>query len=322
MKQYLLPIERFKEPIEFANAQLKIFWLPDEIKVEKDIQDVLVEFSESERHGVITTLKLFSLYETHAGDEYWGNRFKKIFDGAEFHRMAAVFAMFELSVHAPFYNKINQLLHIDTPEFYLSYLDNPVLKSRIEHISEIINSDDDLLSLAMFSLVEGAVLYSSFAFLKHFQSQGKNKVTNLVRGIDFSLRDENIHSLAGAWCFKHKSHGADPQYIKILEEIIITGAKKIYEHESEIIKMIFEKGHISGITEHQLDSFVQSRINVCMKQLGFSKIYDVKYNPIAEWFDKGNQDFKYVDFFTGMGNQYHRDWDSTAFVWKKGNNNE
>jgi ribonucleoside-diphosphate reductase beta chain len=93
--------------------------LPEEVNVEKDIQDVLVNFTPAERHGVITALKLFSLYETHAGDEWWGGRFKEMFDGAEWHRMAATFAMFELAVHGPFYNKINQLLHLDDENFYL-----------------------------------------------------------------------------------------------------------------------------------------------------------------------------------------------------------
>jgi ribonucleotide reductase beta subunit family protein with ferritin-like domain len=40
IERHLLPIEEYKEPVEFANEQLKIFWLPDEVKVEKDIQDV------------------------------------------------------------------------------------------------------------------------------------------------------------------------------------------------------------------------------------------------------------------------------------------
>ena len=40
IEKHLLPIEEYKEPIQFANDQLKIFWLPDEIKVEKDIQDI------------------------------------------------------------------------------------------------------------------------------------------------------------------------------------------------------------------------------------------------------------------------------------------
>jgi ribonucleotide reductase beta subunit family protein with ferritin-like domain len=321
IEKHLLPVEENKEPVEFANKQLHIFWLPDEVKVEKDIQDVLVNFSPAERHGVITTLKLFSLYETHAGDEYWGGRFKKMFDGAEFHRMASVFAMFELAVHAPFYNKINQLLHIDTPEFYLSYQNSEVLNNRMEHIGQIIDDKDDLVSLGMFSMVEGVVLYSSFAFLKHFQSQGKNKLMNLVRGINFSLRDENLHALAGAWCFKHKwnklgNGDIAKAYKEDVEAKIRAGAQKIYEHEREIIRMTFAEGKIDGITEHQLDNFVQSRINECLKQLGLKKMYDVKYNPIAEWFYKAINDYSFNDFFSGMGNQYHRNWDETSFVWK------
>ena len=326
LQKHLLPINETNEPVEFADKQLKIFWLPDEIKVEKDVQDVLVNFTEAEKHAVITTLKLFSIYETHAGDEYWGGRFKQMFDGAEFHRMASVFAMFELAVHAPFYNKINQLLHIDTPEFYMSYLDSEVLQERVKHIGEIIDDPDDLISLAAFSMVEGAILYSSFAFLKHYQSQGKNKLMNVVRGINFSVRDENLHSVAGAWAFRYaleKMKGTTTDfdlYKKSIEEKIRQVARKIYEHECQIIAMLFEKGKIEGITAHQLENFVQSRINECLKQLGFAKEYDVKYNPIAEWFYKGINDYTFNDFFSGMGNQYHRNWDQSAFTWKVENN--
>lgn len=318
LPKHLLPIEEYKEPITFANEQLKIFWLPDEVKVEKDIQDVLVNFSPAEKHGVVHNLKLFSLYETHAGDEYWGGRFKKMFDGAEFHRMASVFAMFELAVHAPFYNKINQLLHIDTPEFYLSYQDNEVLTARMAHINDIINDPDDLVSLAMFSMVEGVILYSAFAFLKHFQSQGKNKMMNLVRGINFSLRDENIHSIAGAWCFlyKVKKLGLTKDQLSVIEDKIRIGATKLYEHEIEIAKMTFSEGPIEGVTEKQIVHFVESRVNECLKQLGFKKMFEVKYNPIAEHFYKTINDYSFNDFFTGMGNQYHRNWDESAFVWK------
>jgi len=328
LQKHLLPINETNEPVEFADKQLKIFWLPDEIKVEKDVQDVLVNFTEAEKHAVITTLKLFSIYETHAGDEYWGGRFKQMFDGAEFHRMASVFAMFELAVHAPFYNKINQLLHIDTPEFYMSYLDSQVLQERVKHIGEIIDDPDDLVSLAAFSMVEGAILYSSFAFLKHYQSQGKNKLMNVVRGINFSVRDENLHSLAGAWAFRYRleklkqelTPAAFELHKMAIETKIRLVARKIYEHECQIIAMLFEKGKIEGITAHQLENFVQSRINECLKQLGFAKEYDVKYNPISEWFYKGINDYTFNDFFSGMGNQYHRNWDQTAFTWKVENN--
>lgn len=325
LDKHLLPINERPEPVEFADQQLKVFWLPDEIKVEKDVQDVLVNFTEAEKHAVITTLKLFSIYETHAGSEYWGGRFKDMFDSAEFHRMASVFSMFELAVHAPFYNKINQLLHIDTPEFYMSYLDNPVLKDRVAHIGEIIDHPDDLISLAAFSMVEGVILYSSFAFLKHYQSQGKNKLLNIVRGINFSVRDENMHSQAGAWAFKYKldqlkqTLPADEfEVIKdAIDHQVREVARKIYEHECQIIAMLFEKGDIKGITAHQLENFVQSRVNDCLKELGFTKEYEVKYNPIAEHFYKGINNYQFNDFFSGQGREYNRNWDESAFVWNK-----
>lgn len=318
MEKHLLPINGRAEPVEFAEQQLKVFWTADEVKVEKDVQDVLVNFTEAEKHAVITTLKLFSIYETHAGDEYWGGRFKTIFDGAEFHRMASVFAMFELAVHAPFYNKINQLLHIDTPEFYMSYLNDPVLKSRVEHIGAMISDPDDLVSLAAFSLVEGAILYSNFAFLKHYQSQGKNKLMNVVRGINFSVRDENIHSVAGAWSFKFlksKRNLTSKQELQ-LEEKIRAVVQTIYNHEQQIIAKLFERGDIKGITAHQLECFVQSRLNECLKELGYEKEYDVKYNPIAAWFYDGINKFQFNDFFSGQGREYNRNWDQSGFVWK------
>jgi ribonucleoside-diphosphate reductase beta chain len=320
IENYLLPINERKEPIEFADKQLKVFWTAEEVNVEKDIQDVLVNFTESEKHAVITTLKLFSIYETHAGSEYWGSRYKGMFNGAEFHRMASVFSMFELAVHAPFYNKINQLLHLDTPDFYMSYLDSPTLKARVEHIGEIIDHEDDLISLAAFSMVEGVILYSSFAFLKHYQSQGKNKLMNIVRGINFSVRDESLHSTAGAWSFKYKmsQNNYSDQYKKEIEVKVRQAANRIYEHECQIIAMLFEKGDIKGITEHQLECFVQSRVNLCLAELGFEKEYDVKYNPIATWFYDGINKFQFNDFFSGQGREYNRNWDETQFLW---NNN-
>ena len=315
LEEHLIPIYNDKKIVEFADAQLKIFWLPEEIKVEKDVQDVLTNFTESEKHAVISTLKLFSLYETHAGDEYWGDRFKKIFSGAEFHRMASVFSMFELAVHAPFYNKINELLYINTPDFYLSYKENPALKDRIDHVSEMINDENTLVSLGSFSMVEGVILYSSFAFLKHYQSQGKNKLMNVVRGINFSVRDENLHAEASAYCFRKLAEKVSKQELEQVEKKIRETAKRLYAGEQKIIEMLFEKGKIEGITPHQLENFVQSRVNHCLKQLGFAKEFEVSYDPISSWFYKGINDYQYNDFFAGTGKEYNRNWDETGFEW-------
>lgn len=312
-------VEVYKEPVEFTNQQLKVFWLPDEIKVEKDIQDILVNMTEAEKHGVITTLKLFTLYELKAGSEYWGGRFKQEFQRPEFQRMAATFSMFELAVHKPFYQKINELLHLHTDDFYNSYADDEVLKERIKFINDVIDDNDMLYSLAGFSFVEGAILYSSFAFLKHFQAAGSNKLLNIVRGINFSVRDENIHALAGAWVFKEMFKEANiTGTLKevLLKEAIRKLAHNVYLHECRIIDMVFEKGAMDGITPIQMKRFVESRINQCLHELGMPKVFEVDYNPIADWFYKGINGFTFNDTFSGVGNSYVRTWDEASFVYK------
>lgn len=309
----------YPQAVEFTNKQLKIFWLPDEIKVEKDVQDILVNMTPAEKHGVITTLRLFTLYELKAGAEYWGGRFMRLFPRPELMRMASTFSMFELAVHKPFYNKINELLHLNTDEFYLSYVNDPVLADRMAFIDEIVSGDDPLMSLAGFSMVEGAVLYSSFAFLKHFQSKGKNKLNNVVRGINFSVRDENLHSTGGAWAFKQLLEEMSPgeEYMAQLQGKIMAVAQRLFDHEHRIVDMIFEKGDIEGVTKEEMQTFVKSRLNVCLSQLGMTPVFSVdpEEDRVSAWFYRGINNYGYNDFFAGAGKEYNRNWDESGFTW-------
>jgi ribonucleotide reductase beta subunit family protein with ferritin-like domain len=310
-------LTQYPEVEAFTKQQLSIFWLPDEVKVEKDVQDVLVNMTPAEKHGVTTVLKLFTQYELKAGAEYWTGRFKRKFPRPEFQEMAATFGMFELAIHKRFYQKINELLFLHTDEFYGSYGEDPVLAERMKYIDDVVSHPNDLVSLAGFALVEGAILYSSFAFLKHFQQQGKNKLLNLVRGINFSVRDENLHSMAGAWVFKKllEETNGSPEYLGDIEERVYDMAEALYAHECRIVDMIFEEGPIDGINQIQLYRFVASRINAVLETLGYEGLYPVTDNPIAEWFYKAINSYTFNDFFSGMGSQYHRDWDEQAFTW-------
>lgn len=313
---YISLLEQDKNVAKFTKDQLSIFWLPDEPKVEKDIQDILVNMTEAEKHGVLTVLRLFSLYELQAGEEYWANRFKKMFpERIEYIKMANAFSFFETNIHLPFYNRINELLNINTDDYYKSYVEDTTLKERMEFIDKVVSSSDDLYSLAVFSMVEGVILYSSFAFLKHFQSKGKNKLLNVVRGINFSVRDENLHSIGGAYAFKEKLktyEGDKENLIKTIYE----AARQLCEHEFRIVDMIFEQGHIDGITDKQLKHFVESRVNLVLQQLGLNNLYEVTYNPIADWFYSGITGFQYNDFFSGIGASYSREWSESEFVWE------
>lgn len=307
--------EKYPTAIKAAETQLDIFWHPNEIAVEKDINDMRVNLTDSEYHGVMTVLKLFTIYELFAGAEYWGDRVMKDFPRPDIQRMASAFSFFELNVHAPFYDKINKLLGLSSEDFYTGYVNDPVLKDRMDFVDKYVNHENTLVSLGVFSMVEGAVLYSSFAFLKHFQNNGKNKMVNIGAGIAFSVRDEALHAKGGAWLFRELSSelGLSDSEKNVVENKIYKAAEKVYEHESRIIDMIFEKGDIKGITKVQLNNFVKSRINECLLDLGLEKIYEVKYNPISDWFYKSINGGQFHDFFFKIGSDYNRNWVESKF---------
>lgn len=309
-------LTKYHQPIEFANKQLEVFWTADEINVENDIHSIRVDMDEAERHGVLTTLRLFTLYELRAGSDYWRDVFPVIFPRPEFARMASVFSMFELAVHAPFYNKLNEALNVSTDDFYLSYVKDPQLKQRMDFIDSALTSGNPLYSVGVFSLIEGAVLYSSFAFLKHFQANGKNKLNNVCRGIDFSVRDEAMHAEGGAYAFREGL--AQSKISKVAREYLfeelLDASSVIRAHEYAIIDKIFEKGEIRGISKLSLKQFVNHRICAVLVSLGvIDEMGDA--GPIGEWFYKDINDYKFNDFFAGQGREYTRNWDEKGFVF-------
>jgi ribonucleotide reductase beta subunit family protein with ferritin-like domain len=99
--------------------------------------------------------------------------------------------------------------------------------------------------------------------------------------------------------------------IEELEDI----AKVILEHETVIIEKIFEKGHIKGITDKQLSHFVESRLDICLENLGFKGIFKPSYNPIKSWFYKDLESSTLHDFFSATGSDYNRSWSEGKFIW-------
>lgn len=316
----------YETAIEFAEMQQRILWTAEEIEMEKDIHDLMTNLDEAELHGVTTVLRLFTEYELQVGKDYWTNRVMKVFPRPDIERMANMFAYVEINIHAPFYARINELLGIATDEFFDSWKEDSTLSKRMKWIGSVVNSpmDNDLdilRSLGSFSFIEGAILYSNFAFLKHFQSEGKNKLANLVAGINFSVKDENLHAEGDAWLFRQllKEGNLTKAQKNRLQNDMEKVARKTYDHEHEIIKMIFEKGSIRGITANQLDNFVQSRIDLCLENLGYEKMFNPTYNPIKSWFYSNINSTKLHDFFAAQGSDYTRAWKETGFVW--GGNN-
>lgn len=312
----------YPEVLEFEEQQQKILWTASEIDVEKDVQDLMVNMTPAESHGVREVLKLFTLYELIVGGEYWGGKFRKICPRPELERVASLFSYVELGVHAPFYNKLDEALMLNTDEHYTQYKHDPDLKSRIDFIEDKVTSKNPLISLGVFSMTEGAILYSNFAFLRHFQVNGKDLMKNVCSGITASVKDENLHSEYGAYVFRLvKEECLRTGYMTVdevrdSEDEVVKAAETIYEHECKIIDKIFSKGKIKGITANQLKNFVQHRIDLCLQNLGLQPIYKPEYNPIADWFYDDINSYKFHDFFNSNNFEYTRGYNEEKFVWR------
>jgi ribonucleoside-diphosphate reductase beta chain len=316
---------QYPKAVEFAVQQASVFWPPEEPDVEKDIHQLRTEVSEAEYHGILTTLKTFTKYELVVGNEYWLGYINKIFNRpADINRMAITFGFWEDAIHAPFYFRINQLLGLDTDEFWNSYLNDEVMTSRMDWLSKIISRkssiDDILRSIGSFSMTEGAILFSAFGFLKHFNSNGKNKIKNINAGINFSAVDETIHSQAGAWLFRtllsQSQANVDLGKLRVTLE---TTARVIREHEHALILKIFEVGPIDGIDADQLIAFVEHRLDVCLQNLGYEPIFNPVCDKIKSWFYLDLESSTLHDFFDATGSDYNRNWDEKKFTWKTNN---
>jgi ribonucleotide reductase beta subunit family protein with ferritin-like domain len=302
----------YPQAIAYAEAQQDIFWTANEIEMEKDLHGLRTDLTEAEYHAVTESLKLFTLYELKVGD-YWLDYVFKKFKRPDIQRMAATFGFFELNVHAPFYNKVNEVLGLNTDEFYESYKKDKSLSERMDWLDNAFG-DDVAFNVALASIIEGAILYSNFAFFKHFQSEGKNKLVNLTAGINFSVRDENLHSEAGAWLFNTLMVESGETREKYSERLLYA-VSEVYKHEVAIIKKLFSKGTIKGITQEQMEHFVQARLDLCLNQLGYEPKFKPKYDPISKWFYKNINSGQLHDFFHKQGNNYNRDWKEGGFKW-------
>jgi len=305
---------RYPQAFAFHQAQQKVHWLPEEVSFGSDIQEYHLEFTVAEKHAVSTILKTFTRVETLVS-EYWSGVVAKWFKHPEISMMGHTFASFE-AIHAEAYDKLNVELGLDSHEFYISYLDDPVMvkKQKIIETALHVESVNDLpLSLAIFSaFTEGVSLYSQFAILLNFQRF--NKLKNVANIIAWSVRDESLHSKAGCWLFRtlvQELGGMTPE----LREQIIKSSEIIYELECAALDGIFSLGEFCELDKENLKNFVHNRIVSKLKELGIDGPQP-KMETVSKWFNELVDGVEHVDFFESRSSSYVKSWNFSNIEWK------
>jgi ribonucleoside-diphosphate reductase beta chain len=301
----------YQEAFDFYKNQHRAHWLADEVPLASDLNDWKLKLNESEKSLIGNILKSFTQTEVHVND-YWSTKVSVWFPKPEIQAMARVFADFE-SIHAEAYARLNEELGLDN---FAAFLEDEVSKAKIDRLVETPGEtlEERALSLAIFSaFTEGVNLFSSFAVLMSFQLRNLMKGTGQI--VEWSVRDESLHSKAGCWLFRTLLTEQSELNTDTLRDKVIEACTLSVKLEFDFIDKAFEMGNIEGLTKEQLKNFIKARANEKMIELGYKAIYnDIDPNLLKqiEWFGHLTSGKTHQDFFAGRVTAYAKstaDWD-------------
>ncbi len=300
----------YQEAFNFYKDQHRVHWLADEVPLASDLNDWKQKLTESEKNLIGNILKSFAQTEVHVND-YWSTKVSLWFPKPEIQAMARVFADFE-SIHAEAYARLNEELGLDDFE---AFMEDESSKAKIDRLLETPgdNIAEQALSLAIFSaFTEGVNLFSSFAILMSFQLRNLMKGTGQI--VEWSVRDESLHSRAGCWLFNKLLEEQPELNTPEMRDNVIEACNISVQLEFDFIDKAFEMGAVEGLNVDQLKNFIKARANEKMIELGYNAIYnDIDPNLLKQmdWFGHLTSGKTHQDFFAGRVTNYSKsaaDW--------------
>jgi len=313
------------KPFEYPQAydywlkQQQAHWLHTEVPMANDVSDWKSNMKAHEKNVVGQILKGFAQTETVVND-YWSTLVTKWFRKPEVIMMGTTLGSSE-TIHAEAYSLLNEQLGLDD---FSEFLEDEATMAKIESLMNVRDNHDGTAnwherakSLAIFSaFTEGVNLFSSFAVLLSFKM--RNKLKGVGQIVEWSVRDESLHSNAGCWLFRTLMEEHPEFKTKKLVKEIEEAAELAMKLEFDFIDKVFELGDLENLTKDELKNFIKHRINTKMKDLGLDPIVpsaDIDKGALKtmKWFDAVIAGKQHTDFFASRVTNYskgHIDWGS------------
>jgi ribonucleoside-diphosphate reductase beta chain len=275
----------YPEAFDYWLKQQQAHWIHTEVPMMSDINDWKQNLTETEKNIIGSILKGFAQTETVVND-YWTGLVTKWFRKPEIIAMATTFGAME-TIHAEAYSLLNEELGLDD---FSEFLEDETTMAKIENLMSIRDSFDGekdwheiAKSLAIFSaFTEGVNLFSSFAVLLSFKM--RNKLKGVGQIVEWSIRDESMHSEAGCWLFR-----------------------------------TLIKENPEGCSKEDLICFIKHRVNTKLGDLGYDPVVNgIDPNALKrmKWFDSLSAGKQHTDFFANRVTNYskgHLQWDESIF---------
>jgi ribonucleoside-diphosphate reductase beta chain len=310
----------YPQAYEYWLSQQQAHWLHTEVPMMSDLTDWNSNLNVTEKNIIGSILKGFAQTETVVND-YWSGLVTKWFRKPEVIMMATTFGSME-TVHAEAYSLLNETLGLDN---FSEFLEDESTMAKIENlmfVRDSFNGEKNLheiaKSLAIFSaFTEGVNLFSSFAVLLSFKM--RNKLKGVGQIVEWSIRDESMHSEAGCWLFRTLIEENPFLKTKELEAAINEAALLSLKLELDFIDKVYELGDLEGCPKYDLQNFIKNRVNTKLGDLGYNPIItDIDMTAVErmKWFDHLSAGKQHTDFFANRVTNYskgHMTWDESIF---------
>ncbi len=316
----------YPKAYDFWEIQDSVHWRRTEINLNEDISDFKFKLQDKDRELIGGVLKGFTQAEVLVGD-YW-RHIARLFPHPEISMMASCFSHFE-GIHQDNYSLLNTTLGLDD---FSAFLQDGATKDKLDFlvgkIENISFSEEDLhiiknaplnipfclkrklvdlaTSIAVFSaFTEGTIIFSSFIVLFAYSRSPYDLLKGTSKIVEFSIRDENVHSSAGCWLFNELCKEL-PWLKEAAKESINKAAFQVNQLESRFIQNLFLKNDITPISLEQLENFIKVRINLKLKELGYADIFETssELTSQTDWFYQLTSGRRHTDFFAASVSEY------------------
>ena len=300
----------YQEAADYWLKQQQAHWLHTEVPMMSDLTDWNFNLNKTEKNIIGSILKGFAQSETVVND-YWSGLVTKWFRKPEIIMMATTFGAFE-TIHAEAYSLLNETLGLDN---FDEFLEDEATMAKIQNLMNTRDSFQGEIdwhevakSLAIFSaFTEGVNLFSSFAILLSFKM--RNKLKGVGQIVEWSIRDESLHSEAGCWLFRTLIQENPKLKTKELEAAINEAALLSLKLEIDFINKVYELGDLEGCSKYDLEHFIKNRVNTKLGDLGYKPIVsnvDATAVERMKWFDHLSAGKQHSDFFSTRVTNYSK----------------
>jgi ribonucleoside-diphosphate reductase beta chain len=282
--------------------QVQARWAHTEVKTADDIMDWNFKMLPEHKKVVSNSFGLFTLIEAVVGN-YWA-RVASWFPHPNIADAAYQCAASE-TVHTRAYLNLVDTLNMGDQVLH-EVGQIPVLRAKLDYLHKLAEEEPTPFnvakSLAIFSaFTEGVNLFSTFALLIYFSRKGMMK--GVKKTIEWSARDESLHSAFGCWIFNTFITKHPELRTPELEQAIIAAAHDSVRLEDEYLDYVFgDLDAVFELTKADLKLYARHRADCKLGDLGYRPIFNVSHS--LRWIDRMLAGEQNSDFFDGKPTEY------------------